>query len=120
MQHYHYTNIAHPHTVTDYGHYHKMSLDTEGNYEIHRGDPTGSNYNSVAYRYTTEAGLYYAGRAYTGVSVNPLSEADGWKYSQGAVSDGSSTPRTKTDSNNTSATETRPTNFTVKIWKRTA
>ena len=97
MEHHHFTDIAHNHAYS--------------NYVFSFNPPSGELYaQSSLTGYTVGGGTYYTEGA-TG---------ERYRYSGGAVSDQQSTPRTQTDSNNSAAVETRPTNFTVKIWKRTA
>lgn len=108
MEHHHWTDINHTHSITDNGHDHNVWTDV--------GVASGtSSLQVLPYGYGGTASSI--GRSTTGIIINGCNER---KYSDGSVSDTNSTPRTSTDSNDLSATETRPTNFTVKIWKRTA
>jgi hypothetical protein len=115
MQHYHYTNISHGHEINDPGHKHDMygpSYDGTATLPSSWSDGVGiQNYGSLG-----------IGVSATGITVKPFPYADAWMASSGSLQNTNWpwTERLQTDSNNTSATETRPTNFTVKIWKRTA
>ncbi len=112
MAHYHSTDINHGHGINDPSHSHKFS-----------GNKVVENYGFVS-------GGYYAGdatlslyenwteMARTNISVNdtgPLNKSSG-----NSLYFGTGNERNYTASNNGNANESRPENFTVKIWKRTA
>lgn len=111
MEHHHIVDIHHGHTINDPGHVHSYGRAyAPGHSATHPG-------NNVFFDDNQD---YNTSSAVTGITVNTEPAEDRYKYSGGSVSDQQGTQRTSTDSNNISAVETRPTNFTVKIWKRTA
>lgn len=110
MQHYHYTNINHGHGITDPGHTHGFSRFWDGAGEQKSLHTQLSGYGGY------DGGFIENAR--TGISVNDTGDLQ--KFSSGALANDQWAGRTQTDSNNQLATEIRPTNFTVKIWKRIA
>lgn len=114
MQHYHYTDLAHGHTVNDPGHYHNTPLQIFNNPNgalVRDGCALGINGDGIGQNNN------YSSRDATGITVNDLSTTNRW--SSGAY-ENAVTQRLSTDSNDTNAIENRPINYTVKIWKRTA
>ena len=117
MEHVHITNIDHTHEINDPGHRHAQ-LFTGHNYGISGFTPSpsgGGDYVNIS------GGAPYYGALeiqanVTGITVKglgPYGVSSGGPLSGGiAITD--------TGSNDIYANETRPTNFTIKIWKRTA
>ena len=112
MDHKHYTDIMHAHSIYDPGHAH--------NYTHAYG---GSPYFAAS----GDAGFYWASDTYesskstTGIVVNSISENEKWRLSTESRYIGNeSVNRQNTESNDTNAIENRPKNFTIKVWKRTA
>ena len=118
MQHHHVSNIDHSHTITDPGHAHSQLFSGQN-----RGIPGFTPAPSGGGDYVNISGgsPYYGElviqRNVTGISVNPLGA---YGVASGNALNSQGTEIFNTDSNNPSAIETRPTNFTVKIWKRIA
>ena len=98
MEHHHYTDIAHTHNYQSYNF--GFNPPSTGSYF--------ANYVTTGY---AQDGQVRVTEGVNGATA---------RYSGGSISNDQSAPRTQTDSNNSIAVETRPTNFTVKIWKRTA
>ena len=115
MQHYHYTNISHGHGITQTEHNHTIwgsSYDGPCNVPTH-----------VANAGITQLHPWTCGGAMANISVNDLAYNDAWKYSEGSVSDATSTPRTSTDNWGTAsptAISIIPSYQAVYTWKRTA
>ena len=112
MSHFHYTDIAHGHTVTDPGHDHKIDYGESSGSGSHRGS---AHINISEF----QGAVTYT--SWTGIKVNPLgttlkdsSWAGVWDSNHNWVN------ISNTGVNTNNANENRPENFTVKIWKRTA
>lgn len=115
MQHYHYTNIAHGHEISDSGHLHAMPRFVEGSDPVPSEQKTADNNNTSTYGNAYQQNTF---RSTTGVRVVDLPETN--KFSSGALANNQWAGRTETDSNDNNAQENRPSNFTARLWKRIA
>ena len=111
MEHHHIVDIHHGHTINDPGHAHSYD---KGYAPGHSANHPGNN---VFYDADQP---YDTSKVATGITVNSEPATDRYKYSGGSVSDQQGTLRVKTDGNDNYGIENRPSNFTVKIWKRIA
>lgn len=111
MEHYHYTNITHEHN------YHNNMMHVNMTMNMYTGAGDASHLLSVPGVYGSIYEVYNMGDLY-GYSEVVVDKYEGSKYSGGSISNEQSTPRTLTDSNNSSAFENRPKNYTIRIWRR--
>lgn len=114
MQHYHYTNINHGHTINDPGHGHSIGFyyySDAGSSVIINSIPGVANSG-------LETKFSNVDNKTTGISVNGT--GDDHKLSSGALANAQWAGRTETDSNDNNAQENRPSNFTARLWKRIA
>lgn len=116
MQHYHLTDISHGHTASDSGHTH----DFAGGGQVQDSDQYADMEKNYHYTGSNAPNWGWHKAVLTGHANITVADFSGSKWSGGSCVDATGTAKYQTDSNNPSATETRPTNFTVKIWKRTA
>ena len=113
MDHKHYTDIMHGHTVTDGGHSHYCPNQVFG--------AAANTYQSGAGGLWVQAGDYRTQESGANVSVNDLDANQRYRLStESRYIQDPNVNRQFTESNDASAIENRPKNYTVKIWKRTA
>ena len=116
MQHYHLIDISHGHTASDSGHTH----DFAGGGQVQDSDQYADMEKNYHYTGSNAPNWGWHKAVLTGHANITVADFSGNKWSSGSCADYTGASKTETDSNNSSAVETRPTNFTVKIWKRTA
>lgn len=119
MDHKHYTNIKHDHTVNDPGHGHNL-FGGPRVYNANRYLSNSADGSNVIGANTPDwAWSIAVGGNTTGITVNGL--GDDWRLSTESRYIGNEgVNRQYTESNDANAIENRPKNYTVKIWKRTA
>lgn len=114
MDHKHFTNINHGHTINDPGHRHTVwtsSYSGDATCIPQQTNGVGLDYNGGKYGNMSSSG--------TGITVNGT--GDDWRLStESRYINDTNVNRQNTESNDTNAIENRPKNYTVKIWKRTA
>ena len=100
-------------------HGHQILLGNAGQSisNVYAGSSICSNNKSYESDYRTN---YYYGGEYGPVIKNTSVAHTHNAYFTGSSSTTTSQSKTITDGNDTNATETRPINYTIKIWQRTA